>query len=216
MPISWASRRRARLRRPPDRSRARSPCRASSAPAIPAPRAVSSGRRSAIARRPGATTWAGRRLRAGRRIGLTDVEQADGSSYTAAFAERLVGDGIEGHFAAWNYAVGGGPLPPRAASLVIAQGPTRPMARRRGLVVGLAGIPVDPLQPRPAPQRPAVLRGGRRTECLHGGLQRPRPGGESADARRLGQARRAHDRPPGVELPPSPPQPAPPSAAKSR
>jgi hypothetical protein len=47
----------------------------------------------------------------GRRIGLGEVEAADGASYTAAFSERLVGDGIDNHFTDWNYAVTAAPLP---------------------------------------------------------------------------------------------------------
>lgn len=55
----------------------------------------------------------------GRRIALSDVEQADGASYTAAFAERLVGDGIEDHLTAWNHAVVAGRLPSEGCSLVM-------------------------------------------------------------------------------------------------
>ena len=68
----------------------------------------------------------------GRRIGLRDVEQGDGSSYTAAFAERLVGDGIADHFAAWNHAVVEGPLPPEGCSLIM-------LKDRRGRWRGDAG-----------------------------------------------------------------------------
>ena len=39
----------------------------------------------------------------GRQVRLADVEAGDGLSYTAAFAERLVGDGRKAP-AAWNYA----------------------------------------------------------------------------------------------------------------
>jgi hypothetical protein len=55
----------------------------------------------------------------GRRIGLRDVEGTDGASYTAAFAERLVGDGIDDHFTPWNYAAVDAPLPPEGCNLVL-------------------------------------------------------------------------------------------------
>ena len=61
-----------------------------------------------------------------------DVEQADGSSYTAAFAERLVGDGIADHFTAWNHAVVQGPLPPEGCTLIM-------LKDRRGRWHGDAG-----------------------------------------------------------------------------
>src|SRR5208282_3291327 len=44
-----------------------------------------------------------------------------------------------------------------------------------------------------------ILRGPGRTIGLHGGLERPQPGSQSAHARRLGQARSALDRLEGVE-----------------
>jgi type II secretory pathway pseudopilin PulG len=53
----------------------------------------------------------------GRRISLADVEKRDGTSFTAAFCERLVGDNIGGKIAAWNYAVVDGPLPPQGCTL---------------------------------------------------------------------------------------------------
>ena len=46
----------------------------------------------------------------GRVLGLRDVEAADGSSYTAAFSERLVGDLQTRHPAPCNYQVVAGPL----------------------------------------------------------------------------------------------------------
>jgi prepilin-type processing-associated H-X9-DG protein len=55
----------------------------------------------------------------GRRIGLRDVEWTDGASYTAAFAERLVGDGIEDHFTPWNYAAMDAPLPAEGCNLLL-------------------------------------------------------------------------------------------------
>jgi prepilin-type processing-associated H-X9-DG protein len=54
----------------------------------------------------------------GRRISLAEVQQGDGSSYTAAFSERLVGDNLEGHLAPWNYAAAIAPLPSQGCSLV--------------------------------------------------------------------------------------------------
>jgi len=46
-----------------------------------------------------------------RRISLSEIEQGNGSSYTAAFSERLVGDSLDGHPSSWNYAAAAGPLP---------------------------------------------------------------------------------------------------------
>ena len=46
-----------------------------------------------------------------RRISLSEVEQADGSSFTAGFSERLVGDGLADHASPANFAVPPGPLP---------------------------------------------------------------------------------------------------------
>ncbi len=53
----------------------------------------------------------------GRRISLADVEKRDGTSFTAAFCERLVGDNVAGKIAPWNYAVVDGPLPPQGCTL---------------------------------------------------------------------------------------------------
>jgi type II secretory pathway pseudopilin PulG len=53
----------------------------------------------------------------GRRISLAEIEQGEGSSYTAAFSERLVGDGLDGHLSPWNYAAAAGPLPVQGCSL---------------------------------------------------------------------------------------------------
>ena len=39
----------------------------------------------------------------GRLVRLADVKATDGSSFTAGFSERLVGDHQSGHPAAWNY-----------------------------------------------------------------------------------------------------------------
>ena len=55
---------------------------------------------------------------AGRRISLAEIEKQEGTSYTAAFSERLVGDSIDGQFAAWNYAAAAGPLPAEGCSLM--------------------------------------------------------------------------------------------------
>jgi prepilin-type processing-associated H-X9-DG protein len=52
-----------------------------------------------------------------RRISLADVEKRDGTSFTAAFCERLVGDIVAGKIAPWNYAVVDGPLPPQGCTL---------------------------------------------------------------------------------------------------
>jgi hypothetical protein len=46
----------------------------------------------------------------GRVTRLKDIEAADGSSYTAAFSERLVGDNVPDHAALGNYRVVPGPL----------------------------------------------------------------------------------------------------------
>jgi prepilin-type processing-associated H-X9-DG protein len=46
----------------------------------------------------------------GRKTGFKAIEAADGSAYTALFAERLVGDGLAGTRNAWNYAVVAGPI----------------------------------------------------------------------------------------------------------
>ena len=54
----------------------------------------------------------------GRRISLAEIERGDGSSYTAAFSERLVGDSVDGHLSPWNYAAAAGPLPAQGCSLI--------------------------------------------------------------------------------------------------
>jgi hypothetical protein len=46
----------------------------------------------------------------GRVLALRDIEAADGTSYTAAFSERLVGDNQPNHAAPFNYQVVPGPL----------------------------------------------------------------------------------------------------------
>jgi Protein of unknown function (DUF1559) len=46
----------------------------------------------------------------GRRIKSDQIEAADGLSYTSGFAERLVGDGQDGHPALWNYATSTQPI----------------------------------------------------------------------------------------------------------
>jgi len=55
----------------------------------------------------------------GRHVDNTQIEATDGSSYTAAFSERLVGDNTPEHPAPNNYALAASPLPdagcPRAA-----------------------------------------------------------------------------------------------------
>jgi prepilin-type N-terminal cleavage/methylation domain-containing protein len=48
----------------------------------------------------------------GRRIAIADVEAADGADFTAAFSERLVGDGRSGSRSPRNYAVVAGPIGP--------------------------------------------------------------------------------------------------------
>jgi prepilin-type processing-associated H-X9-DG protein/prepilin-type N-terminal cleavage/methylation domain-containing protein len=47
----------------------------------------------------------------GRRVSIKDVEATDGSGYTAAFSERLVGDHTSEHPAPFNYALVPAPLP---------------------------------------------------------------------------------------------------------
>src|SRR5271157_3869422 len=54
----------------------------------------------------------------GRRTSLAEIEQEDGSSYTAAFSERLVGDRFDGHPSLRDYAAAAGPLPVGACSLI--------------------------------------------------------------------------------------------------
>ena len=51
-----------------------------------------------------------------RRISLADVEQADGSSFTAGFSERLVGDNVADHVSPANFAVSSIPLPSQGCS----------------------------------------------------------------------------------------------------
>ena len=46
----------------------------------------------------------------GRVMTTAQVEAADGLGFTAAFAERLVGDGRDRHPAAWNYSASSGPV----------------------------------------------------------------------------------------------------------
>lgn len=52
----------------------------------------------------------------GRRVSLAEVEQGDGSSFTAGFSERLVGDGHDGQPSDVNYAVQAGAIPPEGCS----------------------------------------------------------------------------------------------------
>jgi len=47
----------------------------------------------------------------GRQLSIAQIEAGDGSSYTAGFAERLVGDNQPEHRARFNYALAPGPLP---------------------------------------------------------------------------------------------------------
>jgi prepilin-type processing-associated H-X9-DG protein len=61
----------------------------------------------------------------GRRIGIAQIEATDGSSYTAAFAERLLGDGRRDHPAASNYALAAGMTPGTSC-------PPAPLAAWRG------------------------------------------------------------------------------------
>src|SRR4051812_16877147 len=46
----------------------------------------------------------------GRRVGIDEIEATDGAGYTAAFSERLAGDGRDEHPATSNYALVPGPL----------------------------------------------------------------------------------------------------------
>jgi hypothetical protein len=52
----------------------------------------------------------------GRRLTLTEIEDGQGSSYTASFSERLVGDGASGRGALGNFAEVVGPLPDKGCS----------------------------------------------------------------------------------------------------
>jgi hypothetical protein len=54
----------------------------------------------------------------GRENSLVKIEQSDGTSYTAAFSERLVGDGLQGQASLRNYALAAGPLPADECSLL--------------------------------------------------------------------------------------------------
>jgi prepilin-type processing-associated H-X9-DG protein len=46
----------------------------------------------------------------GGKISLKEIQDRDGTSYTALFSERLVGDNLSGHAAAINYMIADGPL----------------------------------------------------------------------------------------------------------
>ena len=52
-----------------------------------------------------------------RTVSVAAVEQSDGTSFTAAFSERLTGSGEDGHPAIWAYASTPGPLPSGICSL---------------------------------------------------------------------------------------------------
>jgi hypothetical protein len=54
----------------------------------------------------------------GRRMTVAQVEAADGTSFTAGFSERLVGDGRDNHLSAANYAVVRGELQRGGCTLV--------------------------------------------------------------------------------------------------
>ncbi len=54
----------------------------------------------------------------GRQLSLSDIEQGRGSSFTAAFSERLVGDNREGDPSPGNYASATGPLSAQGCSLL--------------------------------------------------------------------------------------------------
>jgi prepilin-type N-terminal cleavage/methylation domain-containing protein/prepilin-type processing-associated H-X9-DG protein len=58
----------------------------------------------------------------GRQVSIAEIEAGDGVGYTAAFSERLVGDGAPEHPAPWNYALVPGPLP--AAGCPAAEAPS--------------------------------------------------------------------------------------------
>ena len=47
----------------------------------------------------------------GRAMSLRQIEQGDGTSYTAGFSERLVGNGVDNDMKSLNYATVAGPLP---------------------------------------------------------------------------------------------------------
>ena len=59
----------------------------------------------------------------GRKISLKEIQELDGTSYAAAFSERLVGDNRAGHAAAVNYMIADEPLD--AAGCTAASGPSR-------------------------------------------------------------------------------------------
>ena len=181
----------------PGQCRARSRCRASSAPAIPTPpcglfRApvsyrASHGRRlpgphrrvrSLPAHQPGRGR-AGRRLELHRRfLGAVRGRQPSPTTPRPPTSRSRPGRCPRGDArAAWLTEVGARWHGDAGSS----------WARGR--------LPVDALQPRAATRRARLVRGRRRTGRLHGCLERPCPGREPAHAGRLRQAGRAHDRP---------------------
>jgi Protein of unknown function (DUF1559) len=52
-----------------------------------------------------------------RKLSLRDIQERDGTSFTAAFSERLVGDNRAPGSAAFNYTIAPGPLPPTGCPL---------------------------------------------------------------------------------------------------
>ena len=97
----------------------------------------------------------------GRRISLADVEKRDGTSFTAAFCERLVGDNIAGKIAPWNYAVVDGPSAPARLHARLPRRSAGPLERRRRLFLVACRLSFHPVQPRPAAKRRDLLRVGR-------------------------------------------------------
>ena len=90
----------------------------------------------------------------GRVIGMQEIQDRDGLSFTAAFSERLVGDNLTNHPAACNYTD-----PARTAAGGRVPAVARPfrLARRRWLVVDAAGLSLDSVQPRPPSRQPVFL-----------------------------------------------------------
>ena len=117
----------------------------------------------------------------GRQLGLSEIEQGRGSSFTAAFSERLVGDNREGDPSPGNYASARGPLSAQGCSLLWLKthgttGGTMPV--RRGSFPGIPRLftimPCNPehccrawpwMANRPTWEPPAVTPGESTCSC---------------------------------------------------
>ena len=132
-------------------------------------------------------------FRTGRVISLQEIEDRDGLSFTAAFSERLVGDNLANHPAACNYTIPPGPL---AGDRHARRRPTLSrMARRCGLVVGSSDYRstlYNHALP-PGSQSSCIEQHWR--QCVHGRLERPRPGRQSLASGRPRDRRAPVDRP---------------------